>query len=559
MTDSWSDISKDAAAGRSSGRTAVIIGAGPAGLTAALELLRHSDVTPLVLEESDMVGGISRTVVHEGNRMDIGGHRFFSKSDWVMDWWRGILSIATGPEQDGEEAVRITYHNRSREVPVGEGPAPEAEKVMLVRRRLSRIYYLRRFFDYPVKLNLNTVRNLGVVRMARIGASYAFARAFPRRPERSLEDFLINRFGRALYETFFKDYTEKVWGVRCADISAEWGAQRIKGLDVSKAVLHALRQAFRGAKGAADQKKVQTSLIERFLYPKYGPGQLWEEVARRVEEGGGRVLFGHKVTGLELEGERVVRVRARRPDGGEETLPADWVISSMPVKDLVAGISPAPPPEVAEIATALPYRDFLTVGLLLRRMRGGDGANGMPPDNWIYVQERDVRVGRLQVFNNWSPGMVRDPGTIWIGLEYFCTEGDDLWTMADDALADFAARELEQIGLADHRDVLTAKVVRMPKAYPAYFGAYARFETVRAYLDGIANLFPIGRNGMHKYNNQDHSMLTAKIAVEKIVAGDTDKAALWAVNVDDSYHEEKQEPATAATAAPAERTPAPTE
>ncbi len=545
-----SPASGSAAPTASARRTVAIIGAGPAGLTAALELLRRSDFTPLVLEASETVGGISRTVVHDGNRMDIGGHRFFSKSDWVMDWWRGILPIAA-PE-DANAAVRITYQNRSRDVAVAP-PSADGEagdRVMLVRRRLSRIYYLRRFFDYPVKLNLNTVRNLGLARMARIGASYAWARAFPRRPERSLEDFLINRFGRALYETFFRDYTEKVWGVPCTEISAEWGAQRIKGLDVGKALRHALRQTLRAGRDDTAQKRVQTSLIERFLYPKHGPGQLWEEVARRVEAGGGRVLFGHAVVGLDLDaGGRATRVRVRRPDGAEESLAADWVLSSMPVKDLVAGLRPAPPPAVAEVAAALPYRDFLTVGLLLRRMKGGDAPNGMPPDNWIYVQEHDVRVGRLQIFNNWSPGMVRDPDTIWIGLEYFCREGDDLWRMADDALIAFAAGELETIGLAAAGDVLTGTVVRMPKAYPAYFGAYERFDTVRAHLDAIPNLFLVGRNGMHRYNNQDHSMLTARIAVDKIIAGDTDKAALWAVNVDDSYHEEGPAPEPAATPA----------
>lgn len=521
----------------------IIIGAGPAGLTAALELVRDGRMQPLVLEASDDVGGISRTVEYKGNRMDIGGHRFFSKSDWVMDWWREILPIAVT-----DATVEIAHQGQRREVvrsgihPDGAGDtaATAPDLVMLVRDRLSRIYFLRKYFDYPIKLNGTTLTNLGPLRLVRIGVSYVWAMLFPRRPERSLEDFLFNRFGGELYRTFFKDYTEKVWGVPCSKISAEWGAQRIKGLSVVEALRHAVRQRLGGAAG---KQATKTSLIEHFLYPRLGPGQLWQEVARRVNVGGGEIRYGQPVTGLRHEGGRVVAVLATDAAGRQVEVRGEHVISTMPVKDLVAGLQPPAPANLREIAAALPYRDFITVGLLVARMRANPQArsirdDNMPPDNWIYIQERDVRIGRLQVFNNWSPDLVADAGNVWLGLEYFCQEGDDLWRQGDKAMIDFAASELEKIGMIDREDVLDGTVIRVPKTYPAYFGAYERFHVVREWLDALANLYLVGRNGMHRYNNQDHSMLTAKLAVEAILDGRVDKAAIWAVNIDDDYHEE---------------------
>lgn len=524
-------------------KTALIIGAGPAGLTAALELLRRSDITPIVLEADHQVGGISRTVNYLGNRIDIGGHRFFSKSDWVMNWWKEILPV----HAEGSGPVRIAYQNKTREVDVGPRIGADPDRAMLLRGRLSRIYYLRRFFDYPIKLSGNTLGNLGPIRVLKIGTSYAWARLFPRKPEKSLEDFLINRFGRQLYLTFFKDYTEKVWGVPCHEISAEWGAQRIKGLSVSAALKHALGKLFSHA-GGVEQKKVNTSLIERFLYPKFGPGQMWEEVAHQVREKGGEIHFGHEVRGLRVESGRVIAVRAWDEAAQcEIEFKCDYAFSTMPVRDLVRGMN-AVPTGVREIAEALPYRDFITVGLLAKKMRANPQSrsmspNNMPPDNWIYIQESDVKVGRLQIFNNWSPGMVADPDKVWMGLEYFCNEGDALWSLTDDELKVLASHEMAKIGLLDECDVEDAVVIRMPKAYPAYFGSYARFDVVREYLDSIENLFPVGRNGMHRYNNQDHSMLTAKMAVDNILAGVTSKANIWAVNVDDDYHEEVHDPA----------------
>jgi protoporphyrinogen oxidase len=519
-------------------RIAVVVGAGPAGLTAALEMLRHTDVRPVVIEADTQVGGISKTVNYRGNRMDLGGHRFFSKSDWVMDWWQQILPVESGADATGDNApLRISYQNRHRDLQRATGaPAvdPAArDDVMLVRSRLSRIYYRRRFFDYPLKLNAATLGNLGAFEALRIGTSYAAARVAQRSPETTLEDFLVNRFGERLYRTFFQSYTEKVWGVPCAQISAEWGAQRIKGLSITRALLHAAR-SLAPRRGDVSQKQVETSLIERFLYPKLGPGQLWEEVAARVVAAGGELRMRCRVVGLERSGARVVAVRVRDAVSGEVSrIACDEFVSTMPLAELVGMLEPEAA-ELARIARALPYRDFMTAGLLVRRMRG----NAQHRDNWIYIQEPDVRIGRLQIFNNWSPAMVADPATTWLGLEYFCNEGDDLWSMADGAFLDFAARELEKIDLIDRTDVLDGTVVRVPKAYPAYFGEYRHVGRIRDWLDGFENVFPVGRNGMHRYNNQDHSMLAAKAAVDAIASKQRDKRALWAINTEEDYHED---------------------
>ncbi len=414
---------------------------------------------------------------------------------------------------------------------------------MLVRQRLSRIFYRRCFFDYPLKLNASTVRNMGVAETLRIGLSYGRAQLAHRSPETSLEDFFINRFGDRLYRTFFKDYTEKVWGVPCREISAEWGAQRIKGLSVTKALAHAVTAPFRKSVDTA-QKGTETSLIERFLYPKFGPGQMWEEVARQVIQRGGVLHLRHRVIGIERTDFNVTAVNVRdEVTGSVRRVACDYLISTIPVRDLTAFLRPADQ-QVTRIADKLPYRDFMTVGLLVRKMKTAGGrsdrmsGNGMPPDNWIYIQEPDVRIGRLQVFNNWSPFMVADPNTIWLGLEYFCREGDDLWSMEDGRFIDFAAGELEKIGILNRKDVLDGTLVRVPKAYPAYFGEYREFGKVRAYLDQFSNLYPVGRNGMHRYNNQDHSMLAANGAVGSIINCGQGKAEIWRVNAEDEYHEE---------------------
>jgi protoporphyrinogen oxidase len=522
-------------------RVAVIAGAGPAGLTAALELLRRAPVTTIVFEADVQVGGLSKTVNYRGNRMDLGGHRFFSKSDWVMRWWQDILPLAADQVEE-PSGVHIRYQGSEREWVPEARASRSSDEVMLLRRRLSRIFYRRRLFDYPLKLNANTLKNMGFAETLRVGVSYAQAHLARRSPETSLEDFLVNRFGDRLYRTFFKDYTEKVWGVPCTEISAAWGAQRIKGLSIKTAVAHALLAPFRSSTDAA-QKRTETSLIERFLYPKLGPGQMWEAVARQVAAGGGRVHLHHRVVGVEHCEGAITAVTVREESTGSvRRVACDHFISSMPVRDLMGLLAPEDA-AVAQVAQHLPYRDFITVGLLLRKMclagnRAGS-SNGMPADNWIYIQEPDVRIGRLQIFNNWSPALVAATDTIWLGLEYFCLEGDELWSMRDGEFIDFAAGELEKIGIIRRTDVLDGTIVRVPKAYPAYFGEYRRFDTVRNYLDQFANLYSIGRNGMHRYNNQDHSMLSAKYAVDAILKGGAGKRDLWNVNAEESYHEQK--------------------
>jgi protoporphyrinogen oxidase len=520
-------------------RRVVIAGAGPAGLTAALESLRRTDYVPLVFEADEQVGGISKTVNYRGNRMDLGGHRFFSKSDWVMNWWQDILPVAASEED--LQGLHLAYQGATRTfAPSVAAPSTDG-RVMLVRPRLSRIYYRRRFFDYPLKLTPAMVSNLGWFEAARLGLSYARSQVAPRTPETTLEDFFINRFGDRLYRTFFKDYTEKVWGVSCHEISAEWGAQRVKGLSITSALLHAARSAL-GRGGGLAQKEVETSLIERFLYPRLGPGQMWEEVARLVVNGGGAVHLRQRVEAIDHDHGSVRRVRVQDLATGETRwIACDAMISTMPIRHLMDQLHPHDE-ELRRIADGLPYRDFMTAGLVVRGMTATDRKGiarpaPTPKDNWIYVQEPDVRLGRLQIFNNWSPDLVANAITTSLGLEYFCDEGDDLWTMDDARFLDFAASELEQIGLIDRRQVLDGTVVRVPKAYPAYFGEYGRIGHVRDYLSSFANLFPVGRNGMHRYNNQDHSMLAAKAAVDCLQNGSRDRTALWSINTEEDYHE----------------------
>ena len=563
-------------------KKAIIIGAGPAGLTAGLEFLRRSDIVPILLEASDEIGGISRTIRYKGYRMDIGGHRFFSKSDRVMQWWMDLmppdLSVPEAAAAAGAP-LEIAYQGKRRVVTVpaslpeepplrGLGPLvakdePEAEDapvekvevvpepdpanpdlVMLIRPRRSRIYYLRKFFDYPITLTANTIHNLGIPRMARVGASYAWSRVHQIKPEKSLEDFLINRFGRELYLTFFKSYTEKVWGTPCHEISAEWGAQRIKGLSLTTAVKHFVKKVFsRKKEGDLAQKGTDTSLIERFMYPKFGPGQLWEHVADLIRQKGGEIHMQWKVDklnfapGPEL---RVESLEAIGPNGERRTFAGDYFFSTMPMRELLRAMNTAVPANVLEVSDGLQYRDFITVGLLADRLKVKEPDGGLLKDTWIYIQEPDVLLGRLQIFNNWSPFLVADPTKVWIGLEYFCYDTDDLWKMPDDELKKFAIAEVAKIGILSAADVSDAHVVRVPKTYPAYFGTYSRFDEVKDFVNRIDNLFLVGRNGMHKYNNQDHSMLTAMHAVDGIIAGNADKAALWEINTEQEYHEEKK-------------------
>lgn len=519
--------------------TALIIGAGPAGLTAAYELATRTDIKPVVLEASSMVGGLARTENHNGNRIDIGGHRFFSKSEEVMRWWLDVLPLQ---RVTAETDIEVRYHKRSAHVHGSvDGPDPEAtDRVMLVRPRRSRILHGRRFYDYPLSLSRATLGKLGIARAARIIISYLRSVARPIRDERTLEDFFINRFGRELYHTFFKSYTEKVWGVACDRIGAAWGAQRIKGLSVSRAIRHAVARALR-PDGSLAQQGTETSLIERFLYPKLGPGQLWEIVAERVIGLGGEIVLNRQVAGVNWDGSRVTGLDMVDTTSGRAfSLRADHVFSTMPVRDLILAMDTRRPvpDEVRRVAGGLSYRDFISVGVLLNRDHAAsEAARDLANDTWIYVQEPHVQVGRIQVFNNWSPYLVRDPSTVWLGLEYFCNEGDGLWQLEDRAIGALAVGELEMLGLATAGDVLDTAVVRAPKAYPGYFGTYDDFDVVRAFTDGMANLHLIGRNGMHRYNNQDHSMLTAMRAVDNILAGRVDKSNLWSVNAEQEYHE----------------------
>ena len=520
-------------------KTAIIIGAGPAGLTAAYELLTRTDIKPIVLERSGFMGGISRTVNYKGNRIDIGGHRFFSKSDRVMEWWLNILPLEPGAE--GE--IEIGYQNQKKTV--SHRPPTRAtgsDAVMLIRNRLSRIYFMKKFFAYPISLSADTLKKLGFVKTIRIGFSYLRSVVFPIRNENSLEDFFINRFGRELYLTFFKSYTEKVWGVSCKQISAEWGAQRIKGLSITKAVLHVLR-GLRPKRGdSISQKSVETSLIDRFMYPKFGPGQMWEEVAGRVTAKGGQILTGWLVTGIEQsDSRRVIAVCAKHCDTGEtRRFDGDYFFSTMPVQELIQAFQPPPPAEIQEIGRGLVYRDFITVGVLAKKLKIRDRTGGAVKDNWIYIQEPGVSVGRLQIFNNWSPSMVADPANTWIGLEYFCNEGDALWCKTEAELVELAKHELQTMDVLDQQDVLDATVIRMPKTYPAYFGSYNRFSEIIDWARRFENLFLIGRNGMHKYNNQDHSMLTAMVTVDNIIAGSNGSVDVWELNTEQEYHEERK-------------------
>jgi protoporphyrinogen oxidase len=520
-------------------KTAIIIGAGPAGLTAAYELLTRTDILPIVLERSCFMGGISRTVNYKGNRIDIGGHRFFSKSDRVMDWWLNILPLEPGVEGQTE----ISYQNQ-RKMVSNETPSRAArpDAVMLIRNRLSRIYFMKKFFAYPISLSADTLKKLGFVKTIRIGFSYLRSVLFPIRNESSLEDFFINRFGRELYLTFFKSYTEKVWGVSCKQISAEWGAQRIKGLSITKALLHMVRSLNPKRRDGIAQKSVETSLIDRFMYPKFGPGQMWEEVAGIVTTKGGQILTGWLVTGIEQsEPQRVIAVCAIHSETGEtRRFDGDYFFSTMPIQELIEALRPPPPPEVREIGRGLVYRDFITVGVLCKKLKIRDRSGGAVKDNWIYIQEPGVSVGRLQIFNNWSPSMVADPANMWIGLEYFCNEGDPLWCKTDAELVELAKHELEIMDVLDQQDALDATVIRMPKTYPAYFGSYNRFPEIIEWAKRFENLFLIGRNGMHKYNNQDHSMLTAMVTVDNIIAGSSGSVNVWDLNTEQEYHEERK-------------------
>ncbi|NLC78237.1 MAG: NAD(P)/FAD-dependent oxidoreductase [Ruminococcaceae bacterium] len=511
----------------------VIIGAGPAGLTTAFELSKTKDYDIILLEQSDEVGGISKTVKTRENRMDIGGHRFFSKQSEVMDWWKNILPI------QGEDSFDDKALGRKKQLSPN-GPSPDTcDDVMLVRRRISRIYYNQHFFDYPISMKMQTFKNMGFVAMIKAGFSYSKSMLF-KKPETNLENFYINRFGKVLYSIFFEGYTEKLWGRQPRDIAADWGSQRIKGLSILALIKDIFRKLFH-IKG-----NVETSLIEEFWYPKYGPGHLWQRVASLAQENGVSILTGCTVKEIESASDKITAVKYEK-DGRVLTLKADIVVSSMPLKDLINGFSSESAPEqIRRIANGLPYRDYVTVGLevdalSLKNETDIPTLGNIVPDCWIYVQDTGVKLGRIQLFNNWSPYLVKDPHhTVWVGLEYFCDEGDDFWNMADAQCISFAIEELKKMGIInDATKIGHTHIERVQKAYPAYFDTYEEIDTLVDWLNGWENLYCVGRNGQHRYNNMDHSMITAFNTVEAIKNGTTDKSAIWNVNTEKEYHEEK--------------------
>lgn len=528
-------------------KIALIIGAGPAGLTAAYELVMHTDIKPIILESSNTIGGLSKTVVYKGNRIDIGGHRFFSKSDIVMQWWQEIMPIQ-GSETKSVLETEIHYHQKKTSVFLAvDGPNPkDIDNVLLIRKRLSRIFFMRKFFSYPITLNGKTISNLGLIRLWKIFISYASVKLFPVKNIVSLEDFFISRFGKELYTTFFKDYTEKVWGVACTQIPADWGTQRIKELSISRALLHAVKSIIVSEK-SINQKNTDTSLIEQFMYPKLGPGQLWELVAKKILEKGGEIIMNAEVQQIKVVDNTITQLSYfAKESNAIVDLSGDYFLSTMPIKELIVAMGEQVPANIKRISDGLQYRDFITVGLLLNKLAiknetNVETINQLVPDNWIYIQEPDVKIGRLQIFNNWSPYMVADQNKVWIGLEYFCNEGDDLWNMSDETFKQFAINELHSIDIIDKKEVIDSTILRVPKTYPAYFGTYNEFDTLKTHINQLENLFLIGRNGMHKYNNQDHSMLTAITAVKNIMNGTKSKDNIWGINTEEEYHEKKSE------------------
>ena len=510
----------------------VIIGAGPAGLSTAYELAKSDEFDITVLELESFVGGISRTVNYKNNRMDIGGHRFFTKNERVSNVWHEIMPLQSKPSMDD------VLLNRKIELDPNGADPETSDVVILKRNRVSRIYFIKKFFDYPISMKMRTFINMGLWRTMKAGFGY-IGSVIHKRKENSLEDFYINRFGKPLYRLFFESYTEKLWGVHPSKLSADWGAQRVKGLSLWKTFTNAITKPFR-----KNKKKVETSLIEQFEYPKFGPGQFYSLLAEDVKKKGVKIVYNAEVTKLELDGNKVSKVITK--DG--QSFDADYVVSSMPIKDLFSAIGEdKTSKESFEIATTLPYRDFITVGVLVNKLKIKNKTkiptlNELVPDTWIYVQERDVTMGRIQIFNNWSPYMVNDPlHTVWIGLEYFCSEGDKMWESKDEDFIAVAIDELVKMGIIGSKeDVIDATRQKVKKAYPAYFGSYDHFDKVRAELDKIQNLYCVGRNGQHRYNNMDHSMLTGLIAADYIKAGQTEKSALWEVNAEKEYHEEKE-------------------
>ena len=514
-------------------KNVIVIGAGPAGLSTAYELLkRDNDCTVKVLEKSNDIGGISKTINDNGNRMDIGGHRFFTKDKAVMEMWNEILFPQCAPAKD-EIMLGIARDYD----PNGRDPEKE-DDVMLVRRRVSRIYFRKKFFDYPMSLNFSTIKNMGIFTTAIMGFSYIKAAIFKHK-ETNLENFYINRFGKKLYRMFFESYTEKVWGKHPGELSADWGGQRVKGLSIRAVIKDAFLRIFH-----IKNKTRETSLIEEYYYPKYGPGQFWEKMALLVDANeNGEVVKGAELVKIFTENDRVTGVKYKI-NGNIVDEKADYVVSSMPLNELAVALDEKSE-DVLRVARGLCFRDFITLGVLVDRIKLKNETkfptvNGIIPDCWIYVQDKNVKIGRIQIFNNWSPYMVKNfPEKIWIGLEYFCNEGDELWNMPAEDFKNMAVGELVDIGFIEKGAVGQYHLAKIQKAYCAYSGTYPEIAVLKNRLLEYGGLYCVGRNGQHRYNNMDHSTLTGIETVKCILNPSLDKSIVWDVNTERAYHETK--------------------
>ncbi len=528
-----------------------VIGAGPAGLAFAERLKAFCPNAKIVIyEKSKYIGGISKTVNYKGNRIDIGGHRFFSKSDEVMKWWTNKFPIDLSTSNERE---LIKYQGKERSIDgfrIATDKEKKSGKVMLLRKRKSRILFDKKLYDYPLNLNIKTIKNIGIIDMINVSVSYIKAKVSHKNLD-NLEDFVISRFGKKLYSMFFETYTEKVWGRHPKEISAEWGAQRIKGLSIRRVLLDIFSKLWETKdfdKKSISQKGTETSLIERFLYPKYGPGQMWEEVAKELARKDVLIKLESPVLKVFFDDNDLLIKGIEYQDLTNQLIHQenfDYVVSTMPISELVENFSGEGSKELLDfdlkrIAKDLPYRDFITVGLLLKNISGP--SNETLDDTWIYIQEDNVKVGRLQIFNNWSPFLVANQETYWVGLEYFCNKSDSIWKMEDDKLIDMAISELVELGFSTKEDLLDGTVLREANTYPAYFDSYMELDKLKDFFDKIPNLFLVGRNGMHKYNNQDHSMLTgfkaAELISQELISADN-KSCLWVINTEQEYHEEK--------------------
>ncbi len=516
----------------------VIIGAGPGGLTSAYYILKNSsEYEVTILESENMVGGISKTVSFDDYKIDTGIHRFFTKNEEIENLWKELLPL------QGKPAYDDIILNREKDFDTT-GPDPEkSNECMLIKDRVTRIFYGRKFYDYPVSLNMTTIKNMGFITLFKAAFSYLKS-CFIKLPNTSLENFYINRFGKVLYSMFFESYTEKVWGVHPSKISSDWGAQRVKGLSIFALIKDILKKTFK----IKNNKNSETSLIEHFWYPKLGSGQIYEEMAKKITQMGGCILLNSRVNSLTLKDGKIKEI-GYITKGAKKSLKTDICISSMPIKNLIESINGTNvPKKIYNIATNLPYREFMSVGLVVNELNLKNNTNiktinNIVPDSWIYVQEPDVKMGRIQILNNWSPYLFKNKKNIenevLITLEYFCSENDKYWNMSDKEFIDFAIDEAVKIGIINDNSVKSSVRIKIPKAYPAYFGTYSDIDKVVDYLNSISNLYCIGRNGQHRYNNMDHSMLTGIEAARAIIKGEKNKDDIWKVNTEKEYHEKK--------------------